>query len=307
MTAAKTRTQIPVTPLGELAEDWAVHLGSRNREATIKAYMTTVQSFLRWYAAQGPGEPVLDRATVDLYLADLRRAGQSPGTLRLRFAALKVFSKWLAREGERDRDLLDGVDPPAPSKPRIAKLSDAEVEAMLRACRGSRFQDYRDKAIMLLLLDTGLRASELTGLTVDDVDYRHRRVAHVRHGKGDKERWVAFSPRTADAIAVYVRKARNRHKLAYSDRLWLGIPASSGRFGYQGVAQALGKRAKAAGVQGFHIHRIRHTWASNLLRDGASEGTVKTLAGWASSAMLAVYTHDTAQERAVEEFRRLRG
>jgi integrase len=134
------------------------------------------------------------------------------------------------------------------------------------------------------------------------VDVR-RGVATIRRGKGGKGRVVPFGPETGRALDRYLR-LRRRHQAAHTAPLWLpgGGRAS---FTYQGLAAALGARARAAGIEGFHLHRLRHTGASRWLRAGGSEGGLMTAGGWADRNMIDRYAGDTASERAIEEARRL--
>ena len=198
--------------------------------ATLRAYRAGVSAFLRWHATQGSAEPVLDKPAVTAFLADLRRAGQSPGTCRLRHAALRRLATWMHEEGEADTDTLAGMKPPKLDKPVVPRLSDAEVTALVKACRGQGFVDRRDEALVRLMTEGLLRASETLGLTVDDVDVR-RGIAHVRRGKGGKGRVVPFGPETGRAIDRYLR-LRRRHPLAHTAPMWLpgaGRPTSGTR------------------------------------------------------------------------------
>jgi integrase len=116
-------------------------------------------------------------------------------------------------------------------------------------------------------------------------------------------RTVGFGPQVAAALDRYLR-ARRAHRLAATPALWLG---EQGRqFGYQGLARALAHRAQAAGIEGFHPHRLRHTAASRWLARGGTEDGLMAMAGWTDRNMLRHYTQDTAERRAIEEAARLR-
>lgn len=290
--------------LAALAESWGIALDAqRKSKATIKAYRAGSDGFLRWHADAYPGTtPVLDRASVNLYLADLRNSGQSAGTARLRFNALKLFSAWLTAEGEFDRDPLYGMKPPKMGKPAVPSVADSDIELLLKACRGGRFADRRDYAIVQLLASTGIRAGECVALTVADIDLKAR-AATVQHGKGDKARLVPLLPDTAQALDRYLR-VRKAHRFAHTAPLWLG---AGGRreFGYQGMAAALRIRAQSVGIEGFHPHRLRHSFASRWLAAGGSEDGLMAAAGWADRNMISRYTEDTRQRRAAVEAERL--
>ena len=291
-------------PLADLAQSWLLGLEAEHKSpATLRTYGAGVRGFLRWHASKYPlAEPVLDKATAAAYLADLRRAGQSPGTCRLRHSTLRRFSTWLYDEGEAETDALAGMKPPKLDKPVVPRLADEEVAALVRACRGTGFLDRRDEALVRIMVEGLLRASEALGLTVSDVDVR-RGLATVRRGKGGKGRLVPFGPETGRAVDRYLR-LRRRHPLAHTAALWL---PGAGRptFGYQGLAVALGARAEAAGIEGFHLHRLRHTGASRWLRAGGTPTALRAVGGWTTLDMVQRYTEDDASAQAIEEARRL--
>jgi integrase/recombinase XerD len=302
--STRTETTVTVVPLVELAASWAVALAAENKSPqTQKAYAAGIAGFLSWHEREFPGAvPVLDAASARAYLADLRRSGQKPGTMRLRFAALRLFSGWLVEEGETETDPLAKMRPPKLDAPVVESLSDAELDALIKACKGTGFAARRDEAIVRLLAQTGLRAGECMALTVGDVDL-HAGTVRIRHAKGGKHRTVFIGPVVARAVDRYMR-ARRSHRLAHTDTLWLG---EQGRqFGYQGASRALKARAEAAGVEGFHLHRMRHTAASRWVAAGGSESGAMAQMGWSDASMLRHYMADQRERLAMQEAARLR-
>ncbi len=313
MTTTRTgHEDLTALSLADLAASWATALAAeRKAPGTVSAYTTAVSRFTAWHQAQSPGPVVaatLDRAAVRAFLADLLAGGAAPATARARYDALRQFSKWLAAEGETDTDLLLGLAPPRLDKRRVDSLEAGEVAALIKACRAPAgaprwvlFECLRDEAVVRLLADTGMRAGEAVALTTGDVDLG-RRVVRVTRAKGGKHRIAAFSADTARAVDRYLRRARRGHQLAATPPLWLGTLGRT--WSYPALRAALAKRAAAAGVTGFHPHRLRHTAASAALDAGLSEGAVMASLGWSSRAMLDAYVADTAQRRAAEDFQR---
>jgi site-specific recombinase XerD len=152
-----------------------------------------------------------------------------------------------------------------------------------------------------VLLDCGLRISEVAGLRVDDVDLKHHDVVRVT-GKGGKTRAVPFGAKTGKALDRYLRD-RRAHKSADADLLWLG---QRGPMSVWGVEERLKVRATMAGVDDLHAHRFRHTFASDWLANGGQERDLMRLAGWSSDAMLQVYGRATADQRAQDAHRRMK-
>jgi site-specific recombinase XerC len=215
--------------------------------------------------------------------------------------AVKRYSAWLVDEDELERDELLGLKPPKLDVRVVDRLTEEQCAAMVQACAGKEFLDRRDDAILRLMLETGLRAGEVIGLAVADVDLAAG-VALVRRGKGGRGRTVPFGAPTARAIDRYVR-LRRQHPKAELAALWLG--GNGQTLGYNGLDKAMKVRARQAGVPGFHLHLLRHTAASRWLSAGGSEGGLMAVAGWRSREMLDRYTRATAAERAAAESRSL--
>jgi site-specific recombinase XerD len=233
-------------------------------------------------------------------MTELTAAGKEANTVRLRQASLRAFARWLVEEDEIAEDPLLGLKPPKLPTKVVAGLTDDQLRDLLKACKGPTFRDRRDEALVRLLSETGLRASECVALQMTDVDLK-RGLVTVRRGKGAKGRVAPFSPQAAAALDRYLR-ARRSHKLA-TPALWLGSHGKG--FAYFGLNDTLRDRAKTAGIPDFHLHLFRQTAATRWLRAGGSEGALMTMAGWSNRTLIDRYTSATASERAAEEARRL--
>lgn len=288
--------------LDNLLPSWELALRSDHKSPqTIKSYGDGVRSFIRW-CRDSDRSPALDRDLVRAWAGDLLDGGAQPTTVRARQLGLRRFSTWLADEGEIDADPLLGLKPPKLDRKIVESLTDDDLKALLKACEGREFRDRRDMAIVRLMLESGMRAGEVTGITTADVDLR-RGLVVVRRGKGAKGRIVPIGPQTATAIDRYQR-ARRTHRLAETSALWLGDRGKE--LNYYGLHKALKDRAARAGLVGFHPHKLRHTAASRWLAAGGSEGGLMAVAGWSSRDMIDRYAAATASERAADEARNLK-
>ncbi|WP_374159061.1 tyrosine-type recombinase/integrase [Mycobacterium sp. G7A2] len=293
----------PPTPdLAELTPSWVLTLrAQRKSKATIEQYEIAVRLFVRWCEANGH-TPVIDRQLVQRFVADIMEGGVAPSTATLRLSALKQFTRWLIEEGELDDNPLLGVKAPKVDVKMVDALTDDELRLLLRACSGKEFRDRRDEMVVRLLVETGMRAGEVLGLTVEDLD-PGRGLVMIHKTKTGRGRYAPFSPQTGEAVDRYLRM-RRKHKLGHTPTFLLG-DNNRGTIAYHGLRDAIMDRAEAAGIKNFRLHRLRHTAATRWLSRGGSEGGAMAVMGWQSPQMLHRYVAATASERAVAEARTL--
>jgi site-specific recombinase XerD len=286
--------------LAELLPSWRRAMGGANRSpATIALYTAGVKAFLRW-CADSSVTAELTKDAVNAFVGDLLERGAEPATAVARQKALRQFSKWLAAEGELKDDPLLGLARPQQLTKVTTALDDEQLRRLVKACAGRTLLDRRDEAVVRLMAETGVRAGELLGLRIADVDL-DRGQAVIRKAKGGKQRAVPFGPQTVAALDRYLRA---RRRGAGTAALWVGVRGDP--LGYHGLSLAIKARAKAAGINNFHLHVLRHTAATRWLRANGSEQGLMAVAGWSSRSMLDRYTSASAAERAAAEARTLR-
>jgi site-specific recombinase XerD len=294
-----------IPTLTALLGSWKVAMqAQRMSRHTIDSYIRGVKYYLAWCDGQVGVEP-LQLRTLQAWVNHLLDEGAEAATARIRQQAVRRFASWLTdpEQAEIPADPFLGMKPPKIDAKVVERLSDDDLRLMLKACSGKMLRDRRDEAMLRLLTETGLRAGEVLALNLPDVDVG-RGIAVIRRGKGGKGRHVAFSPSTGAAIDRYLR-VRRHHRLASTPALWLPETGAGERLSYHGLRVALLARAEAAGVHGFHVHKLRHTFASRWLGAGGSEGGLMAAAGWSSREMVDRYSRATASERAMAEARSL--
>ena len=266
---------------------------------TVQAYAETLGRFRTVCAAEGlPDRVAAFRAAhVYAFLKVISDSGVSLGTRHRRFRETRAFFSWCTRMGYTARNPFAGILNVKVEQKVIQPLTEAEIQALLDVCDPTTEFGCRNRAIILLFLDTGLRYAELHGLTLEDVDWEAGRI-HVRHGKGRKQRVVAFGAGPSDALRDYVERFRG----AAPGALFLTIPRRTqprrpmNPYLLGTLFQRLGVRA------GVHAnpHRFRHTFATWAIENHARELDVQYLLGHSTSAMVRRYsaTYDAAKAAA---------
>jgi integrase len=194
---------------------------------------------------------------------------------------------------------MAGMNAPTLPEAMVPVIGDDDLVRLVKACRGRDFDDRRDMAIVRLFIASGLRLGELTAIELPDIDLDRREVLVT--GKGSRSRWVPFGPKAAEALDTYLL-ARARHRHAESPGLWIG---PKGRLTDSGITQIIRRRAKAAGIEGMHPHRFRHTMSHRFLAAGGQENDLQQIAGWRTPQMVARYGASARAERARDAYRRL--
>ena len=261
---------------------------------TLANYQQGLAAYLIWRGDSFNGWRTEDADHFRDYLFDLMKQGFSRATIRLRFASLRSFYKFLVLRRGLARSPVAEIQLPKPQRGLPVILTIKQIDELLNMPLRDEpdkktlpWLPQRDAAILELFYSCGLRISELLALDVAHVDFVSETVK-VK-GKGSKERIVPIGGPALSAIQRYRQQAA-----VVSGPLFLSTRHR--RITQQAVDQLLKKYLKRSSIQ-FPIspHKLRHSFATHLLDAGADLRSVQELLGHASLASTQIYTHVTKE------------
>jgi integrase/recombinase XerC len=288
----------PDVSAGGASEALDAFLGAlRGRNAspgTVTEYRRNAGEFLAFLAQRGVDWTTPDRATVRAYLATLADRGLAASSVGGRLAAIRSLYRHALRHGRISTDPLVGVRAPRrPSRlPRVLSVDEAAtlVTAPTRGTGRDEALARRDAAMLELLYATGMRISELAGLTVDRLDLGRRRLRVI--GKGNKERQLLFGAPAATALRLYLDVGRPMLASRGDAGTAVFLNASGRALSVRGARLVIERWVDASGTPSrTSPHTLRHSFATHLLEGGADLRVVQELLGHANLQTTQVYTH----------------
>ncbi len=242
---------------------------------TLAIYTRQLEGLLVW--ACGKATEAVTPQDLRLYMLHLQQTGHNPGGQHQAFRVLRTFFRWLVAEGLLAENPMQRLKPPRVREEPLPPVPLSDVAALLATCEGTGLLDLRDSALILMLLDTAARASELLSTSVEDADLDSAALV-LRMTKNRKQRVTFIGTRTRKALWHYLRA----RKAGPTEPLFTTNKGQ--RLSYSGLRQMLRRRADRAGIKEPGAHSFRRAACLALLRDGADVFTVQTLAGHADLA-----------------------
>ena len=234
---------------------------------------------------------IRDLGTQELsdFLRERKKSGLTASSLRIATVHLKVFFRWLAARGKLEMDPAEALLSPRPDQHLPETLNQSLVERMIEGIDTSAPLGRRDRAILELFYASGLRLSELCGVSLVDFveDDTFLRVT----GKGNKTRMVPVGGKARGALQDYLRNERpNLVRKRTSMEVFLSV--RGGRLSPDRVRQIVKERAAQAGIEErVYPHLLRHSFATHLLEGGADLRVIQEMLGHADISTTQIYTH----------------
>lgn len=261
---------------------------SQNMSAkTIRWHTHSLQKFTDYLEQSNNLVPTQwTRSTMREFIVHLQDSGLSEASVRTCVNSVWAFVRWIYEEGYIDENIVAKVKKPKVSKKQKESISSSDLLKILDAASRT-INKERDVAIILLMVDTGLRAQEICNLTVGDFHHEESLIL-VREGKGKKDRLVPIDTRAAMAIYKYLGKKRPLN-LKKDEPLFL-----SKRHTFLttfGLNQLIHRLEKKAGLDGVHPHRFRHTYALHYLRNGGDALSLQRVLGHTTLDVTRIYVN----------------
>jgi len=262
--------------------------------STVTQYAYAFRRFL----AFSERDPLLGEVRPDDVRAFLNSLdGLAPKSVLNIHIALSALWTWAMREGLIERNVVRDVVPPRPDRREIIPYTEADVRTILAACERTRPYErpgkrrcdnrrptaLRDRAIIVLLVDTGIRASELCNLRIYQADLENQRITVT--GKGRKERVIPISPRTAQQLWRYLTTREDAEQASG----FLFVTGAGRRLTRYSLSRLLRRIGERAGVVGVNVHRFRHTFAIEFLRNRGNAFALQRMLGHSRMDMVNRY------------------
>lgn len=261
---------------------------------TVKYYDEDLNLFLNFLKLEGiDNVDLVDQRIARTFLTALYDKKLSRRTVSRKISCLRSFYKFLEREEIALTNPFAAITLPKASKAIPDFLYEEELSKLFEANDLATPLGQRDQAIIEVLYATGIRVSECQGLTLNDVDLEIGSL-YVR-GKGKKDRYVLFGQFASDALHRYIKEGRNEllsRGKQYTNSVFLN--ARGNYLTDRGIRVILNRMvARAALTVKVNPHKLRHTFATHMLNEGADLRTVQELLGHENLSTTQIYTHVT--------------
>lgn len=295
------------TSLPELVNDFLEYLEIEKNcsKLTIRDYRHYLEVFVEWCGSTQPHKTIadLDLATIRRYRVHLANRRDSKGDTLKRVTqnyyviALRSFLRFLIKNDYKTLE-PSKIDLPKTESRSLKFLEREQIERLVTAPDTTKEEGIRDRAILELLFSTGLRVSELVKLNRESINLERKEFGVI--GKGGRGRIVFVSDRAAQWIGQYIASREDKWKplfIRYSGRVSDDESGEKMRLTVRTIERIVKKYVKAARIPvDASVHTLRHSFATDLLTNGADLRSVQEMLGHKNVATTQIYTHVTNRQ-----------
>ncbi len=260
----------------------------RMSAATVRNYMADLKDFARFAKALGAEELEQLKAT-DVRAWEMEHVdhGDAPATIKLRLAAVGSWLRFLRRHGLYDTDLMAKVSRPRMPVRMPVFFRESETEHLYdEGIFGDDFTGRRDRLLLRMLYETGIRRAELVNLKESSADPATLTLKVL--GKRNKERFIPIENELMHNISEYLAL---KHQ-TWSDREWLFVNSEGRQMSGSGVYYVVKKyMSSLSNADRVSPHVFRHSFATHILDEGGNIEAIRQLLGHESLATTEIYTH----------------
>lgn len=265
-----------------------------NSEYTLSYYERCLKMFLDFCGSDLDVEDldIMIFKSYQLYVSESREINKI--SVRTYARAVKVFYRWLYFENFIDID-INRLNLMKANKDVIVPLSDNEVKQLLNLYSNNSVMGCRNKTILMLMLDCGLRLGEVVNLKIHDVDFNNRYL--VINGKGSKQRVVPFGSSSLNLIKCYLNYLSSSSSASSS----LFLTQKSTPVTRNTIKMLFARIKKNKGLERVYPHLLRHTFATNFIFNGGNLEVLRLLLGHSTINITQIYIHLAAQKHLISD------
>ena len=260
-------------------------------ELTIKGYNEEINKFINYTKDNNINYKKINNDSVRYYLKYLDELKYSKNSVSRNLSALRTYYKFLVNEKLIDNNPFKIISNPKKDKKLPNFLNYEEIEKIFESFEDNTPFNLRNRCIVELLYDTGVRVSELVNIKISDIDFNEKTINIS--GKGRKERIVYFGDYLYEVLNEYIKKGRNV-LLDNNISDYLILNSRGNKITTRGIQQIIDKVVSDASLKHkISPHVLRHTFATHMLNGGSDIKTIQQLLGHESLSTTGIYTHIT--------------
>lgn len=270
--------------------EFYIKMEKRLSKNTLASYSTDVNQYIKYIDTHNDIEDLSDikREHITSFVGSMKRKGTSAKTITRKISAIKSFHEFIKKEHGVKVNVATDIESMKVEKKLPVYLSMDEIDRLLETLSETTPLDLRNKAMLELLYSSGLRITELVDLEISNL---HLTMGFIKvRGKGNKERIIPLGEVARDSIRRYIESGRTKLEVNPTNVLFLNSRGEKiTRVGFWKVLKQL---TKAAGIdKEISPHKIRHSFATHLLQNGANLRYVQEMLGHENVSTTQIYTH----------------